>query len=293
MKPTQRIHGGRQRSAFTVIELLVVIGIIALLMSMLLPAISRSREQANTLRCASNLRQLTHACIQYSVDNNGYIIPLGFITRGNNPKAGFVSPLLMQDECWPNILCNLGYLSAADGSNSWGIELPPQTKSIFFCPVGDDNMLANGIVYWNSTVPASQTDERGALPTRYYSLSSKTSVDCNYGINAEQNIFTTSSNNAFSAPVTTASATDSHSLLKTTVIKRSSDLAFILDGVFGNFRSRDSNRINIRHNRKTKINVSFFDGHVETMHGSAMPSTVRFQPGVTPPRRPIWDLDEQ
>ncbi len=64
------------RSGFTLVELLVVIGIIALLVAMLLPALTKARQSAQTLACLSNLRQQGLGIMMYAQDNND-ILPAG------------------------------------------------------------------------------------------------------------------------------------------------------------------------------------------------------------------------
>lgn len=64
----------RDSRGFTLVELLVVIGIIAVLMSMLLPAMTKARRAAKTVECASNLHQIATMMLIYAQQNNGAIL---------------------------------------------------------------------------------------------------------------------------------------------------------------------------------------------------------------------------
>ena len=68
----------RQQKAFTLVELLVVISIIALLISLLLPSLAKARKDSLSTVCLSNLRELGQATIEYSDANSGTMIPYGW-----------------------------------------------------------------------------------------------------------------------------------------------------------------------------------------------------------------------
>lgn len=83
---------GSRRLGFTVIEVLVVIGIIGVLLAILLPALEKARESANTVRCAANLGQIGLALVLYANDNHGgfprtVYDPQAPVCAGTNPGA--------------------------------------------------------------------------------------------------------------------------------------------------------------------------------------------------------------
>jgi prepilin-type N-terminal cleavage/methylation domain-containing protein/prepilin-type processing-associated H-X9-DG protein len=79
----KRTKSGLNCKSFTLIELLVVIGIIAILASLLLPALRKAREQAKKAQCQSNMRQMSMMVFNYANDWNGWTIPV-------TPKTGWL-----------------------------------------------------------------------------------------------------------------------------------------------------------------------------------------------------------
>ncbi len=134
-------HSG-QKSAFTLVELLVVIGIIALLLAILLPVLSRARESSRRALCLSNINQLGRAVLLYAHDNKDVLPDAG---TGNNLEA-FLSPRAVGFPAWTQINANtyvlpsigqlLGKYLARD-HRLWICPSAPQNSFIY---TGDDPM---------------------------------------------------------------------------------------------------------------------------------------------------------
>ena len=70
----------RQKTAFTLVELLVVISIISLLMGILMPVLTKTRQQGQSAMCLSNLRQMVITAMMYANNNDDYF-PMAYITE--------------------------------------------------------------------------------------------------------------------------------------------------------------------------------------------------------------------
>lgn len=107
-KDTQSGYVGR--NAFTLVELLIVIALIAVLAAMLLPALNRAKEKAQGMQCVSNVRQLAFGWFLYSDDFNGR---LAYNLGG---KAGGKDPAMKTNANWVNN--NLTWELDSDNTNT-------------------------------------------------------------------------------------------------------------------------------------------------------------------------------
>src|SRR5436305_922190 len=116
-------HAARRRAGFTIIELLVSIGVIAILASILFPVISLSRRSARQAICLNNLRQWDSATVTFYTTNGGYIPRRGQglqpTTLISRPDDWFnaLPPILKQDSYYQ--LSLVGKIPRVSGGGIW------------------------------------------------------------------------------------------------------------------------------------------------------------------------------
>jgi prepilin-type N-terminal cleavage/methylation domain-containing protein/prepilin-type processing-associated H-X9-DG protein len=254
----------RRRVGFTLVELLVVIGIIALLISILLPALSKAQQQSRTVACLSNIRQITMAAYNYSSENKGICVPPAW--------RKVVGTGFGDAESWPNILVDTGYLTAPNAKGKG----PQTARSVFYCPSGNSDF--NGAFTSNAglpnSVPSSRTDGNGATSRRCSSSLGGPDIDVWYGINGSTGGGDKGSVPLIRVPDDNAKdPNDLTALRKMSAINRSSETVFLFDGIYMNL-GVNSARVNARHGRQNQTNLGFFDGHAQTYRTIDLPGGI-------------------
>lgn len=135
------------RRAFTLVELLVVIGIIAILIGILMPTLARARESANRAKCLSNVRNMQVAHWMYVNDNRGSLIQAGLSHGGEGGRETVAWINTLQ----PYFKNSLLHRCPSDDSPYWpgGLSVPGSSPDTFRrTSYGINNFLDRDLVPW-------------------------------------------------------------------------------------------------------------------------------------------------
>lgn len=277
----------RNRRAFSLIEVLVVVAIIALLVAILLPTLSTVRESARTTNCLANLRSIGTAMQLYAGD-------------APNNTRGFYPPCIIRHDALPalnrqnyaSILIISGYI-AAPGNATGEASI---TRTPFYCPNGLDRPGdINGVLVPSPGYPSGIIRE---LPQPLYEgfngyWDNTEATDPNrtlyrtwYGVNG-------SNYRQTPMPRTGANAGNvggdvEGNRLRLSQIKRPSSLVLLFDG-YGSMFSGIAIPYSARHNFGTVTNMLLTDNAVVSAKSSTLPQG-KFENCDTADSFPKWNI---